>query len=70
MEMRSGGVAAAFGFRYQYLVAIEHFLSRMRADLSVLNHVTFHVETTTGEVADPDKVDFSVSLIGSCVENV
>ncbi|MGW6661272.1 AAA family ATPase [Rhodococcus sp. NPDC055024] len=70
MKTRTGGVAAAFGFRYQYLVTIEYFLSLMRAQLSELNHLTFHVEATTGAVADPDKVDFSISLNGSSIENI
>jgi NAD(P)-dependent dehydrogenase (short-subunit alcohol dehydrogenase family) len=62
----SGGVQAAFGYRYQYLVTVEFFLRYLRDHIEDLASTVLHVEPTAlaarGVVADDEIVDFAVEV--------
>jgi hypothetical protein len=67
----SGGVQAAFGYRYQYLVTVECFLRYLRVHLEDLASTVLHVEPTAlaarGVVADDEIVDFAIEVADTVV---
>jgi hypothetical protein len=67
----SGGVQAAFGYRYQYLVTVECFLRYLRDHLEDLASTVLHVEPTAlaarGVVADDEIVDFAIEVADTVV---
>ncbi|NHE67797.1 hypothetical protein G9U53_26185 [Rhodococcus sp. D-46] len=70
--MPSGGISAAYGFHYQYLVTAVHILRRLREDLSLVGRATLSIEPESvgANGGADDIVDFSIEIDGKVAQRV
>lgn len=63
----NGGRVAAGGFRYQYMVAVEHYLRMIRSNIESFGHIELVVEPDTRSSQHgfgDDVVDYEIRILG------